>query len=574
MAKDIYPALTSVPADHLVAPESQPEYVEAAAISTVPLRANVGTYLSDRQVEIGRGHEIAVIDAESGDSCTFSELSDRSNIIASMLIGLGIKAGDRIAYRSPNVGAAITLMIGIWKAGAIVVPVPLQATTEDLRFYILDTGARLLFSHDQAGSLGLTVDACSGTTIEKLIGFDAWNTRSSHSTSVPYIGDLLTENASHFEQGVLEPNSIAIIWHTGGTTGMPKACYHTHRRFLLAGFSLAANTHVEHGERWAAAAPIGHALGIIYNTIFTLLHGACVVLIERFSDPVTILRASESRKIDTLTALAPTWAKMLQALDADSQLQPPQFKRAYAMWQSASSAEIYDGWRKRGVELLNNFGSTSFATWILTPVHGSRVPPAALGKPLPGYQVAAVEKVDQVIRVLPAGEIGQLAARGPSGLTYWNRPDYQRRDVVDGWTLQDDLIRFDETGNAHYLGRTDYMISTGGYKIAPAEVENVLSAHTAVQEVAVVPGPCPINLQMVVAYVVLRPGTESAPDLIDELRQFVRQRLSPYKAPKRIHFVSGLPRDTVGKVQSKIVREWAYKSANDSPPDSRSVSAE
>ncbi len=359
----------------------------------------------------------------------------------------------------------------------------------------------------------------------------------------------------------LLPNSIAILWHTGGTTGTPKGCYHTHRRFLLGGYALATQTAASSGERWTAAAPIGHALGIIHNTIYTLLHGVCIVLLENFSDPFELLRAVATYEIDTLTALAPTWAKMLHALETDNTLPQPRFKRAYAMWQSASSSEIYDRWRRRNVELLNNFGSTSFATWVLAPVYGTESPPAALGRPLPGYEVEAVDTSGASMRILPRGEIGQMAVRGPTGLTYWNRPHYQKRDVVGGWTLQDDLIRYDAEGNVHYLGRTDYMISTGGYKVAPAEVENALSAHGAVQEVAVVPGPCPTNFQMVVAYVVLRAGIAPSASLVGELREFVKGRLSSYKAPRRIEFVVGLPRDAVGKVQSKIVKQWAYESA-------------
>jgi 2-aminobenzoate-CoA ligase len=96
-------------------------------------------------------------------------------------------------------------------------------------------------------------------------------------------------------------------------------------------------------------------------------------------------------------------------------------------------------------------------------------------------------------KLLPNGTIGQMAVRGPTGLTYWNLPDMQARDVVDGWTLQDDLIEFHEVGIAHYRGRSDSMISTNGFKVAPVEVENVLSRHPSVDEVAVVPAPRPIR---------------------------------------------------------------------------------
>ncbi len=163
--KDCYPVLNTLPADHLVAPESQPEYLEPPSAASVSPLANVGVYLSDRQVELGRGERIAMIDAGTGAACTFSQLAERGERIAAALRRLGVRPGDRIAYRAPNVSAVIALMVGIWKAGAVVVPIPLQATAEDLRFYLLDTGARFLFSHASAGAPTQLLKACAGTAL-------------------------------------------------------------------------------------------------------------------------------------------------------------------------------------------------------------------------------------------------------------------------------------------------------------------------------------------------------------------------------------------------------------------------
>jgi 2-aminobenzoate-CoA ligase len=557
--KDIYAQIGAVPVDCLVDGDLQPDYARPVT-TDVPGNANAGVYIADRQVTLGNGGRVAAIDAASGNELTFKELADKSTGIASALVRRGVLPGDRIAYHSPNVIDVLVIMAAIWKTGAIVVPIPTQATAKDIRFYIEDTSARFLIVHVRSNSIGQLAKASAQTTIENIFMFGAHNDDSAIKPGFVNLTTVADGETAPWEPLPLAANAVAIVWHTGGTTGTPKGCYHTHRRFLLAGFALAAQTAIQPGDRWAVAAPIGHALGIIYNTIFTLLHGATSVLIEAFSDPIEVLNAVKRHNIDTLTALAPSWAKMLTALDANPALPRPVLKRAYAMWQSASSSEIYDRWKKLGVQLLNNFGSTSFATWVLTPVHGQASPAGALGRPLPGYRVEAVEVTGRRLHVLPRGDIGQMAVRGPSGLTYWDRPEFQRRDVIDGWTLQDDLIRYDEQGHVHYLGRTDYMISTGGHKVAPAEVENALSEHAAIHEVSVVPGPCPINREMVVAYVVLRPGARPSPELATELRDFVKSVLVAYKAPRRIEFVDSLPRDLVGKVQTKIVKQWAYQS--------------
>jgi 2-aminobenzoate-CoA ligase len=231
------------------------------------------------------------------------------------------------------------------------------------------------------------------------------------------------------------------------------------------------------------------------------------------------------------------------------------------MWQSASSSDVYDGWKARGVELLNNFGSTAFASWVLVPHAGESVPRASMGRSAPGYQVLAVEIDGDPLRPVPRGTAGRMAVKGPTGLTYWNRPDLQRRDVVDGWTLSDDLIAFDDSGNAGYLGRTDYLISTAGYKVPPGEVEEVLARHPAVAEVAVVAAPDPIRQEVVMAFVATAPGTTGTDELRRELQDLVKRELAPYKYPRRVEFIEALPRDHVGKVRHSVVKEWATEAA-------------
>jgi 2-aminobenzoate-CoA ligase len=164
-------------------------------------------------------------------------------------------------------------------------------------------------------------------------------------------------------------------------------------------------------------------------------------------------------------------------------------------------------------------------------------------------------------RPVPTGTTGRMAVRGPTGLTYWNRPDLQRRDVVDGWTYSDDLIAFDDGGNATYLGRTDYLISTAGYKVPPGEVEEVLAKHPAVAEVAVVASPDPVRREVVMAFIATEPGVPGTDDLRRELQDLVKGKLAPYKYPRRIEFIEALPRDHVGKVRHSVVKEWAMRGA-------------
>jgi 2-aminobenzoate-CoA ligase len=546
--KDRYPAGSTIPAHCLVPPHMQPDYTAADRYG-VDDTANVGWWLSDRRVTAGAGDDIAAVHAGTGRAWTFAELARTSTSLAGRLVRAGLHVGDRVALRSPNVPEALVAAIAVWKAGGVVVPTPVQARPDELAYLLSDTMASMVIVIG-GRAVAEEVVPVIGPGVTAL----AYGPGSEDSGFPVVLGPGDTEDDAVVLPDV-PSDSVAILWHTGGTTGVPKSCYHTHRRFLLGGFAVAEALQPSPGQRWTAAAPLGHALGFIYHTIFTVLHGATVVLIEDFRDPEVVLEALETHRVTTFTAIMATWARMLDALD-DHPRELPDLMRGYAMWQTASSSAVRERWLARGIELLNNYGSTAFATWPLAPRSGETVPPASLGKPLPGYDVRVVTRAEDRVQPLETG-VGQMAVKGLTGLTYWNRPEMQARDVVDGWTLCDDLLEFDGEGNAAYLGRTDYLISSAGYKIAPGEVEQVLGAHPAVREVAVVGGPDPLRQEIVVAFVSLTADAVPSEELARDLQQLVKSRLSPYKYPRRVHFIDGLPRDSVGKVRGGLLKDWA-----------------
>jgi 2-aminobenzoate-CoA ligase len=541
--RDEYPSLPSIPDGCLVPSDLQPDYAE------VP-RAWLGTSLAAALVDHAAGDRIAIVHHEGRGALTFSDLSRDSRKLANALAGIGIEAGDRVAVRSPNRPEAIVAFVACWRLGAIVVPTPIQARRRELEFFLQDTGARCLIADGRDGMFDPVPDASQNSGVEHVVVFAA----PAPSSFLSW--DDLLRDAADATLHDPDPDVPALVWHTGGTTGTPKACYHTQRRFLAAGRSYGIAAHVSAGQRWAAAAPLGHALGFIYHTVFTLLHGATIVLIEQFSKPEVVAEAVDAHRVDTFTAVVATWARLRDVVDASGQEGAlSSLKTAYGMWQSASSAGVREWCAERGLVLKNNFGSTAFATWVLIPQDDTPFSPGSLGRAAPGYEIKALDVSDAGIKGVRPGETGRLAVRGVSGLTYWNRPEMQARDVRDGWTLVDDLIRIDDAGNVDYLGRTDYLISTAGNKVAPGEVESVLARHPAVREVAVLAAPDPVRQEVVRAVVALAPGSAPSPGLKRELQEFVKAELAPYKYPRVIDFVEALPRDAVGKIQMKVLAE-------------------
>jgi 2-aminobenzoate-CoA ligase len=535
----------------LVPPELQPDYPDVAS------GAGLGGGIA-RAILAGKPAAApAIVHHEGARTVTFGELDAESAKLANALVAQGLQVGDRLAIRSPNRPEAVVAALAAWRAGAIVVPTPPTARPAELAFLLKDTRARALVCTGGAPGFDDVPAALDEVPIEIRVSFsgtagDGW-----------LEWDDLLAAASSRDPGIeIPPDLPALIWHTGGTTGIPKACYHTHGRYVLAGRSFGPAVGAGPGARWAAAAPLGHALGFLCHTSFTLLHGACAVAIEGFAKPETVLSAIADHGVDTFVAITATWAHMLEALEAEPALDNiSSLRRGYAMWQSASSGAVYDGWQSRGIELLNNFGSTAFANWILIPRPPEPVPRASLGRATEGYEVRAVDPDGRSTDPLPTGTMGRMAVRGPSALTYWDRAAEQERDVVDGWTLVDDLIVIDENGYAEYRGRTDYVISSAGFKIAPIEVESVLSRHPAVAEVGVIGSPDPVRQEIVTAFVVLADPQSAGHEVVKELQAFVKANLSPHKYPRRVEFVDALPRDPVGKVQPRILKQWAEERA-------------
>jgi len=549
--KDIYPRLDTLPPEWLTAPEDQPDYLSVPGV-TLDEGTDLGSMLCDVQVRQGLGGAVAIVHHESGRSLTFGELSAVTDRTAAAFAGLGIRPGDRVALRGGNCPELVIAAIATWKLGAVVTLIPPLARAAEVEFFLDDTQPRLvILTQPESDEIHAVFERVPGLTV---ISASEW--------------DALLEGAGPRPVVETDLDRVAIVWHTGGTTGRPKGCYHTQRRFLLGGLSLGMAAAAVPGQRWAAAAPMGHALGFIHSTNFTLLNGVTLVVVSDFARPTVMLEALARHEVTQFTAITATWARLLEALEARPALEPAALTRGFAMWQSSSASEVADGWRRRGIELLNNFGSTAFATWVLVPLTDKAVPRASLGQAAPGYEVLAIDPdLSQGLRPVATGEPGRMAVRGPTGLTYWRLPGKQRTDVQFGYSLQDDLIRFDRDGLADYLGRTDFMISTAGHKIAPVEVETVLSKHPAVREAVVFGLPDATRREMVAAFVVLNQGCSPSDELRRELQDFVKSRLAPYKYPRRLDFIDTIPRDSVGKVQPRILKELVLAADSENSKD-------
>jgi 2-aminobenzoate-CoA ligase len=217
-------------------------------------------------------------------------------------------------------------------------------------------------------------------------------------------------------------------------------------------------------------------------------------------------------------------------------------------------APVLEGWRKAtGMTIIDGLGSTELLHIFVT-ASGDAVRPGATGKAIPGYRAMVV---DDEMRPVPPNTVGRLAVQGPTGCRYLADPERQQGYVRNGWNLTGDAYRMDEDGYLWYQARTDDMIISAGYNISGAEVEAVLLEHEAVRECAVIAAPDPERGQIVKAFVVLRETGAASDALMQELQDFVKAQLAPYKYPRAVAFIDALPRTETGKVQRFRLREPA-----------------
>ncbi|MBM3361504.1 MAG: AMP-binding protein [Betaproteobacteria bacterium] len=352
-------------------------------------------------------------------------------------------------------------------------------------------------------------------------------------------------------------DDVALIAFTSGTTGVPKGTMHFHRDLLLIADVLSSHLLQPSAQDvFIGTPPLAFTFGLGGLLVFPLRVGACAVLQPTWTPESLLAGIAQYRA--TVCFTAPTFYRKMAPLATRDQLQ--------TLRQCVSSGEMLPAdtraqWQAAcGIEMTECLGSTEMLHAFIGCKPGA-VRPGATGQVVPGYQACILDAQGQS---LPPGEIGRLAVRGPTGCRYLD--DTRQQDYVQqGWNLTGDAYRMDEEGYFWYQSRTDDMIVSAGYNIAGPEVEEVLLTHPEVAECGVVGAPDAERGQVVMAFVVRRPHTPDGatsrqlPDaaLIQELQDWVKQSLAPYKYPRRIRFVSAMPRTENAKLQRFVLRQWA-----------------
>jgi 2-aminobenzoate-CoA ligase len=509
-----------------------------------PQELNAAVELTDRMVERGFGDQVALIG--NGRRRTYKELSDWTNRIAhAMVEDYGIKPGNRVLVRSANNPAMVACWLAATKAGAVVVNTMPMLRAGELG-KIVDKAEVALALCDTRLMDELVACAKSSRFLKKVIGFDG---TANHDAELDRIA---LNKPVRFEAVKTKRDDVALLGFTSGSTGEPKATMHFHSDLLIIADSYAKEIlQVTPADVFVGSPPLAFTFGLGGLAIFPLRFGATATLLENAS-PANMIEIIETYRATILFTAPTAYRVMLSAVDGGADLSS--LRLAVSAGETLP-APVFDDWVKKiGKPILDGIGSTELLHIFISNRIGDSAP-ACTGRPVAGYEAKIV---DNNMQEKPRGEVGWLAARGPTGCRYLS-DSRQKTYVRDGWNLTGDTFTQDAAGYFHFVARTDDMIISSGYNIAGPEVEAALLSHPDVEECAVVGAPDEERGQIVQAHVVLRGDVAADAQTVRRLQDHVKAAIAPYKYPRSVKFIDALPKTQTGKVQRFRLRPSAQQ---------------
>jgi acetyl-CoA synthetase len=491
------------------------------------------------------------IGASGSERCiTFGELSRQSARFGNLLRRIGIREGDRVATVLPRIPAALPVIIGAWRAGAILVPVFTGFAPEAVAYRLRHSGAKAVCVGSRFRHLVPAIDPLTIITVDSL--------------ALPaHPGDIDGDRAVASESEICDParydrNDPAAIIYTSGSTGQPKGCVIAANilaamwPYVTSGLDLRAQTDVF----WPTGDPSwGYGLCCYLPA---LAIGASVLCVEANAGPDLCRDIIGRFKVSNL-ATTPTVLRSLMA-QGDAIREFGSSVRVISSCGEPLNGEVVAFFRRVwDVTPMDHFGATEFGLPIGN--HNAidmAVKPGSMGLPAPGQDMAVVDERGEPLAADRVGLIGQRSDDNNCyWLRYWDDEAATSRLRRGQWICTGDLARRDQDGYFWFEGRTDDIIKSSGYRIGPFEIESAILKHRAVAEAAVVGIADPLRGQAIKAFVVLRPGVARPPTIKDDIVELVKATCGRHQAPQEIAIVESLPKTQTGKIQRFLLRQSA-----------------
>lgn len=508
-----------------------------------------------------------------GRETSYAAMQEAIDRAAAGLRDRGVRAGDPVAIVLPNCPQHIIAFYAVLRLGAVVVEHNPLYTPRELRKQFEDHGAKHAivwskvvqtvqeFPDDLAMQNLISVDVTRAMPFATRIALrlpiaKARESRNALTTSVRGATQwetLLGAEPLPASHPRPQTDDLAIIQYTSGTTGTPKGASLTHRNLLSnAAQSQAWVPSITRGNGCVvyAVLPMFHAYGLTLCLTFAMSMGARLVLFPKF-DPDLVLAVTKKRPA-TFLPLVPPIADRLLAAAKEKGISLAGTEVAISGAMALPHELVVPFEQASGGFLVEGYGLSECSPVLMAnPVADNRVP-GTVGLPLPGTECRVVDPENPTVDVAP-GSPGELLVRGPQVFSgYYGKPEETEAVFVDGWYRTGDIVTIDDAGFVRIVDRIKELIITGGFNVAPTEVENALRQHPQVVDAAVVGLPSDHSGEEVVAAIVVDSSTDID---VEAIREFARGILTPYKVPRRLFVVDELPKSLIGKVLRRQVRE-------------------
>ena len=477
------------------------------------------------------------VERADGSTISYADVVSMSGRLANALVRFGLVPGDRVAVQVDKSAESLLLYLATVRAGGIYLPLNTAYPVGEVRYFLTDAAPRLFVCRPA------DLDAMRGLASE--VGVPQVETLGTAGQGT--LSPFLTEGSEAFTDVERTADDLAAILYTSGTTGRSKGAMLSHGNLYSNCQTLREVWHFTQDDRLLHALPIFHTHGLFVATNVTLAAGGSIILLPSF-DPDAILRLLP--QATTMMGVPTFYTRLLARSELTRELVAG--IRLFVSGSAPLSAETHREWEERtGHQILERYGMTETNMNTSNPYDGRRVP-GSVGLALPGVEVRIADP--ETGTSLAQGNVGSIEIRGPNVFKgYWNMPEKTAAEFrSDGFFISGDLGVMDPDGYISIVGRAKDLIIAGGFNIYPAEVESVIETVPGVAECAVIGVPHADLGEAVVALVVARPGTT-----IDEttVQAAVSDELARYKQPRRIIVVDDLPRNAMGKVQKKELRE-------------------
>jgi malonyl-CoA/methylmalonyl-CoA synthetase len=469
-----------------------------------------------------------------GETFSYGDLEAWSARLAHALIALGIERGDRVAVQAPKSPHFLFLYLACLRAGAVLLPLNTDYTPREVSYFLGNAGARLFVCAPEREADLVAIAAEAGTERVVTLGENGEGSLIEAARDAP----------DWFETAPVGGDDLAAILYTSGTTGVSKGAMLSHQNLASNARVLVDYWRFTGADVLLHPLPVYHTHGLFVATNVCLMAGCSMLFMPRFSGPEAVRLLPRAT---TMMGVPTHYHRLLAepAFDADL----VRHMRLFVSGSAPLSAESHRAFEARsGHRILERYGMTETNMITSNPYAGERRA-GTVGLPLPGVEVRIAEFESGCI--LPQGEIGVIEVRGPNVFKgYWQMPEKTAQEFrPDGFFITGDMGLIDADGYVSIVGREKDLVITGGLNVYPAEIETLLDAQPGVKESAVIGLPHPDFGEAVTAVV--------AGEEIDEaaIRAALGQELAAFKVPKRVLKVSELPRNAMGKIQKKALRE-------------------